>query len=91
MLRRTHRIPTRSLLARSALTLGLLAGLGLGLACNTSGSQNPGSASGGGCPGAKPRNGASCPRGESDFCVYRSGAGDHVCACGSGHWRCAKK
>lgn len=81
-------------LLRSLLALGVFAclGLGLGLACDNKGSNNPGSASGdGSCPGSLPRNGAACPRGESVFCVYRSGAGDHVCACGKGNWRCSKK
>ncbi len=74
----------------------LLAGLVLGVACNIAcnkggGSQQPGSVEGSdACPRSKPRNGASCPRGATDFCVYR-GAGDHVCACGKGSWRCAAK
>ena len=79
-------------LSRSLLALTLRAGLGLGLACDKAGSNSPGSSSGGdGCPGSLPRNGASCPRGESVFCVYRGNAGDHVCSCGKGNWRCAKK
>jgi hypothetical protein len=69
----------------------LLAGLGTGVACKDGGSNSPGGG-GGACPGALPRNGASCPRGEADFCVYRGGGkGDHVCTCGKGGWRCAKK
>lgn len=73
----------------------LLAGLALGVtfnvACNKGGSRQPGSVEGSSdCPRSKPRNGASCPRGATDFCVYR-GAGDHVCACGKGNWRCAAK
>jgi hypothetical protein len=75
------------------LALALLAGLGLGVACKSGGGSNSptsveGSAS---CPRSVPRNGASCPRGETDFCVYRAPAGDHVCSCGKGNWRCAKK
>lgn len=68
----------------------LLGGLGLGVACKDGGSNSPGG--GGGCPGALPRNGKSCPRGEADFCVYRGGSdGDHVCTCGKSGWGCAKK
>lgn len=77
----------------AALLGGL--GLGLGVACKDSGggSNSPASVEGSGaCPGALPRNGGSCPRGEADFCVYRGGgAGDHVCTCGKSGWRCAKK
>jgi len=83
----------------------LLGGLGLGVACKDrssgssggggsgSGSNSPASVEGSAsCPGALPRNGGSCPRGEADFCVYRGGgAGDHVCTCGKSGWRCAKK
>ena len=72
----------------------LLAGLGLGVACKDSGggSNTPESVEGSAdCPRSRPRNGASCPRGATDFCVYRSGKGDHVCACGKGNWRCAAK
>lgn len=90
MPRRSAR-PSRSILGRTILMAGLLAGLGLGLACDKGGSSSPGSVGGDGCPNSLPRNGASCPRGESVFCTYRSGAGDHVCACGKGNWRCAKK
>ena len=70
----------------------LFVGLGLGVACNKGGdSQRPGSVEGSAaCPRSKPRSGASCPRGATDFCVYR-GASDHVCACGKGSWRCAAK
>ncbi len=87
-----RRAATRPL-TRSLLALGILAGLGLGLACDKGGSNSPGSSVEGSssCPGSLPRNGASCPRGETDFCVYRSSAGDHVCSCGKGNWRCAKK
>lgn len=73
-------------------------GLGLGLACKSDGSQAPG---GGGqvlavegdpsCPRSVPSNGASCPRGESGFCVYRTTGGDFACACGRGQWGCGKK
>jgi hypothetical protein len=86
-------MPRRSL-SRSLLALGIFAGLSLGLACDKGGSNSPGGSSvegSGSCPGSLPRNGASCPRGETDFCVYRSSAGDHVCSCGKGNWRCAKK
>ncbi len=70
----------------------LLAGLGLGLACKSGGTHNPESVEGSAdCPRSRPRNGASCPRGATDFCVYRSSGGDHVCACGKGNWRCAAK
>lgn len=81
-------------LLHSLLALGIFIGIsaGLGLACDNKGSNNPGSVEGSGsCPGSLPRSGASCPRGETDFCVYRSSAGDHVCSCGKGNWRCAKK
>jgi len=71
----------------------LLAGLGLGVACKDGGGSNsPASVQGSGCPQSLPRNGAACPRGAVDFCVYRGGgAGDHACTCGKGGWRCAKK
>jgi len=85
---------TRVRLRPRWILAGLLAGLGFGVSCKDSGGSNSpqsveGSAS---CPGSRPRNGASCPRGETDFCVYRGGgSGDHVCTCGKGSWRCAKK
>ena len=70
----------------------LLTGLGLGVACKSGGSNSPDSVEGSAsCPRSKPRNGASCPRGATDFCVYRGGSGDHVCACGKGNWRCSAK
>ena len=88
MPRSTHARPLPRLILAA-----LLAGLGLGVACKDGGSNSPGSVEGSGaCPGALPRNGASCPRGQADFCVYRGGGkGDHVCTCGKGGWRCSKK
>ncbi len=82
--------------SRTPLALALLAGLGLGVACKTTGSggasHNATSVEGSpSCPRSVPRSGGSCPRGETDFCVYRGPAGDHVCTCGRGSWRCAKK
>ena len=70
----------------------LLAGLGLGVACKDGSSNSPRVEGSGACPGALPRSGRSCPRGQADFCVYRGGSkGDHVCTCGKNGWRCAKK
>ncbi|MCA9692675.1 MAG: hypothetical protein R3A51_09050 [Nannocystaceae bacterium] len=85
--------PIATLLVRGFF-VGLIGfGLGLGVACDNKGSQNPsqgveGSAN---CPRSKPRPGARCPRGESEFCVYRTGNGDYVCTCGGGKWGCGKK
>lgn len=73
----------------------LVMGLSLGAACKDGGSSSPGSSGGGGgsCPGAVPRHGSRCQRGEGAFCVYRTGGGgDFLCACGSnGKWGCGKK
>lgn len=81
------------------LALFTCTGLGLGLACKSEGSQSPGG--GGGqvlavegdpsCPNYLPQPGASCPRGEAGFCVYRTTGGDFACACGGGKWGCGKK
>jgi hypothetical protein len=88
-----RRAPLR--LRTPVLLVSLLLGLGLGVACKDTGggSQAPQSVEGSpSCPRALPRNGASCPRGEADFCIYRGGSqGDHVCACGRNGWGCAKK
>ena len=89
----SHRAPARPL--SRLLLVGMLAGLGLGFGCGkgTTGSNAPGDSVEGSpaCPRSKPRNGGSCPRGETDFCVYRSASGDHVCSCGRGNWSCASK
>lgn len=73
------------------------AGLSLGLACKNSGSGSdaPGQVTAvegsSACPRSLPANGASCPRGETDFCVYRTTTRDFACACGRGQWTCAGK
>lgn len=88
-----RRTPPR--LGSPALLVSLLLGLGLGVSCKDGGggSQSPQSVEGSAaCPRSLPRSGAACPRGETDFCVYRGGSkGDHVCSCGRGKWTCAKK
>lgn len=74
-------------------------GLGLGLACKSEGSQSPGGGSpqvlsvegDATCPRYLPQVGASCPRGEAGFCVYRTTGGDYACACGRGQWGCGRK
>ncbi|MBK8260607.1 MAG: hypothetical protein IPK80_04635 [Nannocystis sp.] len=79
-----------------ALVTALSSGLCLGLACKSGGSSSPGdvrSVEGPSyCPRSSvPRKGASCPRGNSDFCVYRTSGGDFACVCGGGTWSCAAK
>lgn len=80
----------------STVLAGLL-GLGLGLACKGGGgSQSPGgqvTAIEGppSCPRSVPAKGAACPRGESEFCVYRTTGGDFACVCGGGKWGCGAK
>ena len=85
--------PTPALFA-ALLGLGLL----LGLACDKGGggSQSPGDIRAvegpSYCPrSAVPKSGASCPRGNADFCVYRTTTTDYVCACSSKGWSCAPK
>ena len=76
-----------------------LFGLTLGLACDKGsggGSQSPGditSVEGPNyCPRSSvPRSGSSCPRGNSDFCVYRTTTTDFVCVCSGKGWSCAAK
>lgn len=77
-----------------AALLGL--GLALGLACEKGGTQSPGDIRAvegpSYCPrAAVPQNGASCPRGNSDFCVYRTTSTDYVCVCSGKGWSCAAK
>jgi hypothetical protein len=43
------------------------------------------------CPRSVPTRGAACPRGESEFCVYRTTGGDFACVCGGGKWGCGSK
>ncbi|MEZ4382933.1 MAG: hypothetical protein R3A79_16525 [Nannocystaceae bacterium] len=78
------------------LGLGLAVGLAFGLACKSSGgSQAPGDVTAvegpAYCPRAVPANGSACPRGNSDFCVYRTTSTDFACVCGAGTWSCAAK
>ena len=86
--------------SRAALLgLGLALGLSLGLACKSSkssgGSQAPGDVTAVEgpeyCPRSVPGTGSACPRGNSDFCVYRTTSTDFACVCGSGSWSCAAK
>lgn len=74
----------------AALLVGVCAG-----ACKDGGSRSPGQATsvegGSSCPPSVPRRGSSCPRGEAEFCVYRTGDGDFLCSCGGGKWGCGKK
>lgn len=73
-----------------------LAGLA-GFACKSSGggSSAPGTVTAiegpPSCPRSVPARGASCPRGESEFCVYRTTGGDFACVCGGGKWGCGAK
>ncbi|MDC0673166.1 hypothetical protein [Nannocystis radixulma] len=75
---------------------GALAGF-VGFACKSGGggSQAPGDVTAiegpSSCPRSVPRAGASCPRGESEFCVYRTTGGDFACVCGGGKWGCGAK
>ncbi len=60
-----------------ALAFACLLGLGLGLACKSGGGSNaPGQVTavegGPACPRSVPAKGAPCPRGEAEFCVYRT-------------------
>ncbi len=85
------------MLTPRALVLALACSLGLGLACKSGGggSNAPGQVTSvegsSSCPRSVPRNGASCPRGESEFCVYRTTGGDFACSCGGGKWGCGSK
>lgn len=80
-----------------ALAFACLLGLGLGLACKSGGggSNAPGQVTavegGPACPRSVPAKGAPCPRGEAEFCVYRTTGGDFACACGGGKWGCGSK
>jgi hypothetical protein len=79
-----------------ATVLAAVLGLGLGLACKGGGGSNsPGTVTavegGSSCPRSVPRKGAACPRGESEFCVYRTTGGDFACVCGGGKWGCGSK
>lgn len=80
-----------------ALALACTLGLGLGLACKSGGggSSAPGQVTavegGSSCPRSVPQKGAACPRGESEFCVYRTTGGDFACVCGGGKWGCGAK
>ncbi|MDC0722012.1 hypothetical protein [Nannocystis bainbridge] len=75
-----------------------LAGL-FGFACKSGGggggSHAPGTVTAiegsSSCPRSVPARGASCPRGESEFCVYRTTGGDFACVCGGGKWGCGSK
>lgn len=84
----------RSLCASSSVFIfaGLL-GLGIG-ACKGGGSNNPGTVTAiqgsRACPQQVPKNGRSCPRGQVDFCIYRTTGGDFACTCGKS-WTCAAK
>jgi hypothetical protein len=89
---------TRPLRYRSVLLgFALAAGVALGLACKSSGggSQSPGDVTAvegpAYCPRSVPANGSACPRGNSDFCVYRTTTTDFACVCGGGTWSCAAK
>ncbi len=81
--------------SRALIGFGLGLGLSLGLACKDGNTQAPGDVTSvegpAYCPRSVPANGASCPRGNSDFCVYRTTGGDYACVCGSGTWSCAAK
>lgn len=88
---------TRQLLA-FALT-ACLAGFA-GFACKSGGGGGGGSKAPGtvtaiegpsSCPRSVPERGAPCPRGESEFCVYRTTGGDFACVCGGGKWGCGSK
>ncbi|HEY8376372.1 MAG TPA: hypothetical protein VIK91_07785 [Nannocystis sp.] len=88
-------------MTRSLLVLALTACLAgfAGFACNKSsgggGTRTPGTVTAvegsSACPRQVPRQGASCPRGESEFCVYRTTGGDFACTCGGGKWGCGSK
>ncbi|MCB9568170.1 MAG: hypothetical protein H6710_13330 [Myxococcales bacterium] len=86
------RAALRPALAALALALGLVAG------CKSQGSSEseaPGEVTAvegpAYCPRSVPTNGSSCPRGSSDFCVYRTTTTDFACVCGGGNWSCAAK
>ncbi len=81
---------------RAALVgLSLALGLSLGMSCKDGNTQAPGDVTAvegpAYCPRSVPANGDACPRGNSDFCVYRTTGGDYACVCGSGTWSCAAK
>ena len=83
---------------RALFALALACGLSLGLACeksSSSGSQTPGDVTAVEgpeyCPRSVPAKGDACPRGNSDFCIYRTTSNDFACVCGSGTWNCAAK
>lgn len=77
--------------------LAAVLGLGLGLACKSGGgSRSPGGTvtaieGPASCPRQVPSKGDACPRGESEFCVYRTTGGDFACVCGGGKWGCGAK
>ena len=85
-------------LHRSLFGLALAIGLSLGLACDkskSSESQTPGEITAiqgpEYCPRSVPARGDACPRGNSDFCIYRTTTTDFACVCGKGAWNCAAK
>lgn len=86
-------------MSRQILAFALTACLAgfAGFACKSGGggSQAPGTVTAiegpSSCPRSVPTPGASCPRGESEFCVYRTTGGDFACVCGDGKWGCGSK
>lgn len=84
---------------RRLLAYALAAGLAgsAGFACKSGGggSQSPGTVTAiegpSSCPRSVPAKGAPCPRGESEFCVYRTTGNDYACVCGGGKWGCGAK
>lgn len=90
---RSRLLALRRSLLLASLALGLGAGVGLG--CKKDGeSEAPVVTAVEGpdyCPRQVPQKGEACPRGSSDFCIYRTQSGDFACVCGSGQWGCAAK
>lgn len=81
--------------SRALIGIGIGLGLSLGLACKDGNTQAPGDVTAvegpAYCPRSVPANGSACPRGNSDFCVYRTTTTDFACVCGGGTWSCAAK
>ena len=85
---------TRLFSSAPAFVFAGLVGLAFGACKDGGGTSSPGTVTSvqgaPACPRSVPRSGASCPRGQVDFCVYRTTGSDYVCTCGKS-WTCSAK